>query len=101
MDVRFGTWNVRSMYRAGSLRAVGEEISKYKLDLVGVQEVRWYGGGTEQAGKYTFFYGKGNENHDLGTGFFVHKKLYQQLKRVEFVSCYLSFSPLWVASFLR
>jgi hypothetical protein len=24
MDMRFGTWNVRSMYRAGSLRAVGE-----------------------------------------------------------------------------
>jgi hypothetical protein len=43
------------MYRAGSLRAVGEEISKYKLDLVGVQEVRWDGGGTERAGEYTFF----------------------------------------------
>jgi ACT domain-containing protein len=39
MDTRFGTWNVRSMYRAGSLRAVVEEISKYKLDLVGVQDV--------------------------------------------------------------
>jgi hypothetical protein len=37
MDMRFGTSNVRSMYRAGSLRVVGEEISKYKLDLVGVQ----------------------------------------------------------------
>jgi hypothetical protein len=45
--VVFGTWNIRSMYRAGSLRAVGEEISKYKLDLVGVQEVRWDGGDTE------------------------------------------------------
>jgi hypothetical protein len=32
------------MHRAGSLRAVGEEVSKYKLDLVGVQEVRWDGG---------------------------------------------------------
>jgi hypothetical protein len=29
MNMRFGMWNVRSMYRAGSLRAVGEEISKY------------------------------------------------------------------------
>jgi hypothetical protein len=38
-DMRFGTWNVRSMYRAGLLRAVAEEMSKYKLDLVGVQEV--------------------------------------------------------------
>jgi hypothetical protein len=56
MDMRFGTWNFRSMYRAGSLRAVGEEISKYKLDLVEVQEVRWDGGRTERAGEYTFFY---------------------------------------------
>jgi hypothetical protein len=38
MDMRFGTWDVRSMYRAGSLLAVAEEISKYKLDLVRVQE---------------------------------------------------------------
>jgi hypothetical protein len=44
MDMRFGTWNVRSMYTAGSLRAVGEEISKYKLEVVGVQEVSGDGG---------------------------------------------------------
>jgi hypothetical protein len=30
MDMRFGTGNVRSMYRAGSLRAVVKEFSKYK-----------------------------------------------------------------------
>jgi hypothetical protein len=73
MDMRFGAWNVRSMYRAGSLRTVAEEISKYtcKLDLVEVQEVRWDGGGTEPAGEYTrtFLYGKGSENYELGTGF--------------------------------
>jgi hypothetical protein len=36
MYLRFGTWNIGSMYRAGSLRTVEEEVSKYKLDLVGV-----------------------------------------------------------------
>jgi hypothetical protein len=36
MDMRFGTWNVRSLYRAGSLRATVEDISKYNLDFVGV-----------------------------------------------------------------
>jgi hypothetical protein len=63
------------MYRAGSLRAAVEEISKYKLDFVGVWEVRWDGVGTEPAGEYTFFYGQGNENHELGTEFFIHKKI--------------------------
>jgi exonuclease III len=84
--MRFGTWNVRSMYREGSLREVEEEISKYMLDLVGVQEVRWDGGDTEPVSEYIFFYGKGNENHELGTGFFVHKRLMSAVKRVEFIS---------------
>jgi hypothetical protein len=33
IDIRLGIWNVKSMYRADLLRAVVEEISKYKLDL--------------------------------------------------------------------
>jgi hypothetical protein len=45
---------------AGSLMTVAKGISKYKLDLVGVQVVRWGGGGTEPEGEYTFCYGKGN-----------------------------------------
>jgi hypothetical protein len=32
-----------------------KEISKYKLDLVGVQEVRWGKGSTEPAGEYILF----------------------------------------------
>jgi hypothetical protein len=76
--MRFGLWNVRSLYRAGSLMTVSRELSRYKLDLVGVQEVRWEGGGTEPAGEYTFFYGKGNENHE--SGFLFKRKSYQQLR---------------------
>jgi hypothetical protein len=30
-----------------------------------VQEFRWEGSGTEPAGEYTFFYGKGTENHEM------------------------------------
>jgi len=39
--MRFGTWNVRSLFRAGSFTAAGKELARYKLDLVGVQAVRW------------------------------------------------------------
>jgi exonuclease III len=77
MDMRFGTWNIRSFYRSGSRVAVSKELSKYKLDLVGVQEVKLEGSGTELAGEYTFFYGKGNDNHELCTDFLCIRESYQ------------------------
>jgi hypothetical protein len=53
-----------------------KEISKYKLDLVGVQKVRWDRGGTEPGGEYIFFYGKGNENYHLRTVFLYIRESY-------------------------
>jgi hypothetical protein len=50
----------KKLYRSDSLRRVAKEISKYKLDLVGVQEDRWDGGGTEPH----FSVERGNENYD-------------------------------------
>jgi hypothetical protein len=47
MDMRFGIWNVRNPYRAGSLMTVPQVISRYRLDSVGVKKVRWNRGGTK------------------------------------------------------
>jgi hypothetical protein len=60
------------------------------LDLVGVQEVRWEGGGTEPAGEYRFSCGKENENHELGTGFLFIRESYQQLRglRLLVIGCH-------------
>jgi hypothetical protein len=52
MDMRVGTWDIRSVYRAGSLETVSKELSKHRLDFVGVQKGR----GTEPAREYTLFY---------------------------------------------
>jgi hypothetical protein len=66
-------------------------LSKYRLDLLVVQEVRWEGSGTTPAWEYTFFYGKRNENYELGTGFFVHERIISAVKRVEFVDNRMSY----------
>jgi hypothetical protein len=92
--MRLGTWNLRSLYRSGSLITVARELARYKLDLVGVQEFRWDKGGTVRAGDYNFFYGKGNESRQLGTGFFVHQRIVSAIKRVEFVHDRMSYIVL-------
>jgi exonuclease III len=46
----FGTWNVRSLCSIGAIKSVVGELEKYKLDLVGVQEVRWEGEGYQTEG---------------------------------------------------
>jgi hypothetical protein len=49
MDMEFRTWD-KKFVEAGYLMTVSKVLSKYKLDLVGVQEIRWEGCGTEPAG---------------------------------------------------
>jgi hypothetical protein len=66
-----------SLYRAGYLLTVSRELSRYSLDLVGVQEFRWEGSGTVPAREYTLFYGKWNENYELGT---EYRESYKQLE---------------------
>jgi exonuclease III len=53
--MRFGTWNVRSLYRVGSFTAAARELARCKLDLVGVQEVKWDRESRVRTGDYVFF----------------------------------------------
>ena len=45
-------------------------------------------------GLYFFFYGKGNENYQLRTKFFVHHRVMSAVTRVDFVSDRMSYIVL-------
>jgi len=67
--VKYGIWYVRSLCRAGSLTAATRELARNKLILWACRNL----GGTTEArlehGIIIFFYGKGEENHQLGAMF--------------------------------
>jgi hypothetical protein len=73
MRMRSGTWNVRGLYRMHSLITVARELAKCKLNLMGVPEVRWDTDGTEPVGDHTLICGSGNENHEIWTGYIIHR----------------------------
>ena len=82
----FGTWNIRNLCRLGWLTAVARELARYKLDSVGVQELKWDSVGTIRAGDYNFFYGKRNKNYQLGTKYIVHHRRVSVVNAVQTVN---------------
>jgi hypothetical protein len=84
MDMKCGTWNVRDFYRSGSQHKAARELAKCKSDIVGRQEVSWNKGDTDPACYFKLFYRKGNDNHQTGTGFFIHKEITPSAKTAEF-----------------
>jgi len=54
--MRFGTWNVWSLYGTGSLKTVATELAKRNLDPAAVQEVRSGSSGSQPAKDYTDFF---------------------------------------------
>jgi len=84
--MRFGTWNVRSQNRSGSITTAARKLNRYNLYLVGVKEVRWDKRGHAKSMGLHFFLWKRKRKSSIGKRIFVHHRIISAVKRVQFVS---------------
>jgi len=92
--MRFGTCSVGSLYRAGSFIAAARELARYKLDLVGVRELRWDKRSRLNAGDYIFCMEKKTKIINWEQACFYTTELYQQLREQSMlvIGCHVIYS---------
>jgi len=66
-NLKLATWNVRTMYQAGKLDNVINEMERYGIDILCVQETRWLDAGCiEKDGHKMYFSGGGQHRNGVG-----------------------------------
>ena len=85
--LKIGSWNVRSLFRPGYAKSVTEEMSKYNLDIMTMQEVRWPGSGECKIDKHSIIYsGRKDDYHWEGVGVCLNEKARKALISVQAVN---------------
>ena len=59
ISFNIGTWNIRTLRRAGTLENLTMEMDKCELHMKDLSEVQWPGKGEIVSGNYTMFYSGG------------------------------------------
>lgn len=76
LEVQLATWNVRTGYHVGQLEIIARELSRYKISITALSELRLTESGTKtiripgNGDEMTFFY-SGGHKHIEGVGFAV------------------------------
>jgi len=92
--LRFGTWNIRTLYKPGALQNLIQVTNSYRPDIIALQEMRWPETGNVKSDNVTLFYsGPNNEKHENGVGFMIKDSRLKLVKKFESINdrlCYLT-----------
>ena len=74
---RFGSWNVKTMFRTGKTAQVSREARRYKIGILGISECRWNGFGRLRTndGDTIIYSGREEDDaHSSGVAILIRKK---------------------------
>jgi hypothetical protein len=74
-EIRLFTWNVRSLFRQGSLGMLTDVLSDCRADIASIKELRWVRSGVMQKRDCDLYYSCHDSKHIFVTEFVVNKRI--------------------------
>ncbi|XP_026047154.1 craniofacial development protein 2-like [Astatotilapia calliptera] len=71
---RYGIWNVRTLYQTGKLAQFLYEFDSYRMDILGISEMRWAGSGKMVSDGKMVLYSGHAQDHARGVGFILSRR---------------------------
>lgn len=86
-NLRIYIWNIKTIFKSGSMNVIINKITKYNLNIVVLQEIKWPGNGSFKHKETTIFYsGCEDSKHAFGVGFMLNNRLLENVKRFEAIN---------------
>ena len=72
--IRNGTWNMRTLYQCGKLENVKKEMTRLKINILGINEMRWPKNGYFMIDNFKMIY-SGGDKHERGVGLLLDQDI--------------------------
>lgn len=80
LQVRYATWNVKTLLQNSKLENLKVEMEKMNVDVLGIAEMRWPDGGDFWSGEYRVIYSDTYKPGQGGVGIVLKKELGKRVK---------------------